>query len=32
VTVVSPDGEIKAKFDDKRPNAGATGAQRGPID
>jgi hypothetical protein len=32
VTVVSPDGEVKAKFDDKRPDAGATGAQRGPID
>lgn len=32
VTVVSPDGELKAKFDDKRPNAGATGAQRFPID
>jgi predicted Zn-dependent peptidase len=32
VTVVSPDGEVKAKFDDKRPNAGATGAQRFPID
>jgi zinc protease len=32
VTVVSPDGEIKAKFEDKRPNAGATGAPRGPID
>jgi zinc protease len=32
VIVVSPDGEVKAKFDDKRPNAGATGASRGPID
>jgi predicted Zn-dependent peptidase len=32
VTVVSPDGEVKAKFEDKRPNAGATGAQRGTID
>jgi predicted Zn-dependent peptidase len=32
VTVVSPDGEVKAKFEDKRPNAGATGAPRGPID
>jgi len=32
VTVVSPDGEVKARFDDKRPNAGASGAQRGPID
>jgi len=32
VTVVSPDGEVKAKFEDKRPNAGAAGAQRGPID
>ena len=32
VTVVSPDGELKAKFEDKRENAGATGAQRGPID
>jgi zinc protease len=32
VTVVSPDGELKAEFEDKRPNAGATGAQRGPID
>jgi predicted Zn-dependent peptidase len=31
VTVVSPDGEIKAKFEDKRPDAGATGAPRGPI-
>jgi predicted Zn-dependent peptidase len=31
VTVVSPDGEVKAKFEDKRPNAGATGAPRGPI-
>jgi zinc protease len=31
VTVVSPDGEVKAKFEDKRPNAGAGGAQRGPI-
>lgn len=32
VTVVSPDGEVKARFEDKRPKAGATGAQRGPID
>ena len=32
VTVVSPDGEVKAEFDDKRPNVGATGAKRGPID
>ena len=32
VTVVSPDGEVKATFKDKRPNAGASGAQRGPID
>ena len=32
VTVVSPDGEVKARFKDKRPNAGASGAQRGPID
>jgi zinc protease len=32
VTVVSPDGEVKAKFDDKRPNVGTTGAKRGPID
>jgi predicted Zn-dependent peptidase len=32
VTVVSPDGELKAKFEDKRPNAGETGAQRGAID
>jgi predicted Zn-dependent peptidase len=32
VTVVSPDGEIKAKFEDKRPKAGATGALLGPID
>ena len=31
VTVVSPDGEVKAKFEDKRSNAGATGAQRSPI-
>jgi predicted Zn-dependent peptidase len=31
VTVVSPDGEVKATFEDKRPNAGATGAPRGPI-
>jgi hypothetical protein len=29
VTVVSPDGEIKARFPDKR--TGPTGAQRGPI-
>jgi predicted Zn-dependent peptidase len=32
VTVISPDGEVKAKFEDKRPNAGAIGAPRGPID
>jgi predicted Zn-dependent peptidase len=32
VTVVSPDGELKAKFEDKRPNAGATGAHRDAID
>lgn len=32
VTVVSPDGEVKAKFGDERPNSGATGAQRAPID
>jgi len=32
VTVVSPDGEVKARFEDQRPNAGATGARRGPID
>lgn len=32
VTVVSPDGEVKANFGDQRPNSGATGAQRGPID
>jgi predicted Zn-dependent peptidase len=32
VTVVSPDGEVKAKFEDKRPKSGATGAPRGPID
>ena len=32
VTVVSPDGELKARFEDQRPNAGATGARRGPID
>jgi hypothetical protein len=31
VTVVSPDGELKAKFEDKRPKAGSSGAQRGPI-
>jgi zinc protease len=31
VTVVSPDGEVKAQFEDKRPNVGASGAQRGPI-
>ncbi|MFW2386969.1 MAG: M16 family metallopeptidase [Polyangiales bacterium] len=31
VTVVSPDGEVKARFEDKRPNLGASGAQRGPI-
>lgn len=31
VTVVSPDGEVKARFEDKRPDAGASGAQRGPI-
>jgi len=31
VTVVSPGGEVKARFEDKRPNAGATGAPRGPI-
>jgi len=31
VTVVSPDGEVKARFEDKRPNAGAAGAPRGPI-
>jgi predicted Zn-dependent peptidase len=31
VTVVSPDGEVKAKFEDKRPKAGTSGAQRGPI-
>ena len=32
VTVVSPDGEIKAKFEDERANVGETGAKRGPID
>jgi predicted Zn-dependent peptidase len=32
VTVVSPDGEVKARFDDKRPNVGAPGAKRGPMD
>jgi predicted Zn-dependent peptidase len=32
VTVVSPDGEVKAKFEDRRPKSGATGAPRGPID
>ena len=32
VTVVSPDGELKATFEDKRRNKGATGAPRGPID
>ena len=31
VIVVSPDGELKAKFEDKRPKAGSSGAQRGPI-
>jgi zinc protease len=31
VTVVSPDGELKAQFEDKRPKAGNSGAQRGPI-
>lgn len=31
VTVVSPDGEVKAKFEDERPKAGTSGAQRGPI-
>ena len=30
VTVVSPDGEVKARFDDAR--TGETGATRGPID
>lgn len=29
VTVISPDGEVKARFEDKR--AGPTGATRGPI-
>ena len=32
VTVVSPDGEVKAKFKDKRPKPAASGAPRGPID
>lgn len=32
VTVISPDGEIKAKFEDKRPKPSTAGAQRGPID
>jgi predicted Zn-dependent peptidase len=31
VTVVSPDGEVKARFEDERPKAGASGAPRGPI-
>ncbi len=31
VTVVSPDGELKAKFEDKRPKAEGSGAPRGPI-
>ncbi|MGB8329223.1 MAG: pitrilysin family protein [Polyangiales bacterium] len=32
VTVLSPDGEVKARFEDKRPKPSAAGAQRGPID
>jgi len=31
VTVVSPDGELKAKFEDKRPKPSSAGAQRGPV-
>ncbi len=31
VTVVSPDGEVKAKFEDKRPKAPGSGARRGAI-
>jgi predicted Zn-dependent peptidase len=31
VTVISPDGEIKAKFEDKRPKPSSSGAPRGPI-
>jgi len=32
VTVVSPDGELKAKFEDQRPKSGAAGAQSDSID
>ncbi len=32
VTVVSPDGEVKAKFADQRTKAASSGAPRGPID
>ena len=31
VTVVSPDGDLKAKFEDKRPKSSGAGAPRGPI-
>ena len=31
VTVVSPDGDVKARFEDKRAKSGPSGAQRGPI-
>jgi zinc protease len=31
VTVVSPDGELKAEFEDQRPQPGSSGAPRGPI-
>ncbi len=32
VVVISPDGELKAKFEDERPKPSTSGAPRGPID
>ncbi|MBT8470802.1 MAG: hypothetical protein KJN97_18800, partial [Deltaproteobacteria bacterium] len=31
VTVISPDGELKAKFEDERPKSSGSGARRGAI-